>query len=231
MITYHVINNKGFLDKRGTELKNKVYDLWQREWAKIYAEKGSTHSPKADGFFRYDVLSCLFEDESLIGFTAHSFFDLKEDSSLQVEFFENYGQDFKQKMTQDGIHRMMTIESLLVDPQLRKNFSRVSYGRVIVRLGNDLFNSTNAQAMSCIARCDNKVSQVCQDLGYKVFKAQFDCRGFPCDSLVQLRETRTPLSHGPSETLSLQLWQDRHVHGGEQYWGLEKLNPARPNAA
>lgn len=210
----HLINNKCFLSPDAARLKNQVFQLWQDEWPKIYSEKGSSHHPTADSFFRYDILMALFNEDALVGMTAHSFLDLHDDSSLNVEFFKSYGSSFKEKLLSEGISRLVTFESLLVDPKQRQRLTRSSYSQLLARLGNELLKVSHAQAMCAIARSDNRVSELAQSIGYHIFQKDIECRAFPCDVIILFPQSSKPLARHEAEVKAIELWDTSARHTG-----------------
>lgn len=213
----YTFNNKAFLSPEGNRLRNEAFRLWKDQWVLLYAEKGSHHVPSADGFFRYDLMNCLFHKDQIVGLFTHSFIDTGNLSSLDVEFFQTYDKNFLNHLSRLKLSRLMTFESLLVSPDFRVNQHHLPLGRLFLQWGADLMRETTAEAAVAIARADNRVSEKCQDLGFSVVQANIDCRNFPCDLLVMPRADIRPFSVNESDFQYRRLWQERISHLGTPY--------------
>lgn len=221
-LQYCLISNKKFLTGQGLELRNQIYKMWKARWGQIYEEQGSEHHPTADDFVRHDFFSVLVSHGKLIGFSAHTMMDFQDQSTYDRDFFSMFTRSYSSALQKLGVNRVMTFESLMVDPELKRNPWELPLSRLIMRLNSYLLNLTSAEAMMAVARKDNGVSHNLELVGYRMVEANKDCRGFPCDLKTLLRGEHLEPIVDKTEPVALALWNKRQQFDGIEFLGNQQ---------
>lgn len=223
----HTIFNSSFQSNASLDLKNGIYQLWKAQWEKIYLEQGSSHDPTADDFIRHALYTVLTVNQMVVGFSAHSFFDLNEQSTFDREYFKMFSESYSHYLRSRGYTRLISFESLIVHPDFHKNEWKVSLGKVIIRLNNYLLHTTRAQAMVAVARNDIMVADGLRSMGYQTVEQDKNCRGFSCDLMVLTKRDPSFGSLSRVESLAKNLWELRCIHRGEEFVPPEVGQKAR----
>lgn len=211
-LQYHLLMNKSFLSERGLDLRNQIYGMWKREWERIYADQGSAHTPTADDFIRHDFFSALVVMNRVVGFSAHSLLDFRDESTYDRDYFQMFGRSYSSALQDRGLNRAMSFESLIVDVEFRRNPWELPLSRLLMRINSYLLGATSADAMMAVARNDNGVSGNLTRLGYTMVEEGKLCRGFPCDLQTLPRGEHLKPIDDKIEPLAGSLWRNRTVH-------------------
>lgn len=215
-LEYHLFENKAFIEEGSTQVRKKAYTLWQTEWELIYKKLGSQKLPAAEDFQSYDLVNCLFSNDDIVGITGHRFINLKDPISFETEFVKSLGPVFIEKIMAMGMHRLMTFESLLVSPKFRKSTYPVPVSLVLTHLGNMIFSRTPADCIVAAGRCDYKVGEMGQRIGYEMILPQQQFRVFLCDLVIQRNKNLMYPQHEDWH-IANELWRSGAGHFNESY--------------
>lgn len=222
-IEYHLVFNRTFLDPKGLQLRNKIFELWKKEWERVYAQQGSSHSPTADDFARHDVFSALVFQGRVLGFIAHSFLDFDNRAVHHCDYFTMFGESYADALLALGIRRVMTHESHIIDPDFHRNEWRLPLSRILIRTNSYLFDESSAGAIMAVSRKDNSVSKNLEMIGFRLIEADKNCRGFLCDLRALIRGEHLNDFDDVANLFSRRLWDERQIHWGEEYCDFTKI--------
>lgn len=217
-IKLYCIENSAYISKEGMQWREKVFNFWHPQWTKIYIDLGSEKTPSYSDFNQYHIFNCVAQNGEIIGMTAHKFINLEEPLIDKIEFVQSLGTSFIDQLNQLGVKKVMTFESLLINPAFRKSHTPQRLSKMMVYFGNFLFSPGSADAIIAAARRDLKASQLSLELGYKVLESDKKFRVFPCDLNIQLNRDLF-LPGDEAYHLSKEIWANREVFTNQSYWG------------
>jgi hypothetical protein len=229
-LEYHIILNKTYLEQPARVLREQIYVMWKDQWESIYAQQGSTHVPTADDFVRHDIFTVLVCQSRVIGFSAHSFLDLKDTSTYDRDYFAMFGRSYAAALEKIGIDQVMSYESIIIHPDFRHNIWKMPLSRLLIRINSYLFDDTSAQAIIAVVRKDNGLSAGLDGLGWRMIENDKNCRGFPCDLRVLVRDEHLLPTNDKVEPDALNLWHERIVHRGSEFFTVETKSRTRQAA-
>ena len=215
-LEYHFFENKAFIDDFSTEVRKKAFALWQTEWEMIYKSLESKKLPTAEDFQSYDLVNCLFSNNEIVGLTGHRFINLQDPISYETEFVKSLGKEFLDKISHLGLTRLMTFETLLVSPQYRKSCYPVPVSLILTHLANMIFSRTPAHSIVAAGRCDYKVGEMGQRIGYELILPKQKFRVFTCDLVVQ-RNKHIMYPQYEDWHIANELWKAGTGHFNESY--------------
>jgi len=220
---YHLINNKCFLESEGRVYRDQIYSQWKAQWIEIYAQQGSEHHPTADDFTRHDLFSCLTHNDQVIAFSAHTFLDLGDPTTLDRDYWQMFGQAFAKALHERDLRKVLSFESLVVNPDYRKNAWNLPLGRLLMRINSYVLDTSNAQAIMAVARNDNSVSSNLSRLNYEMIEKNKMCRNFPCDLQILKRGPHLQaIDETGIETTARVLWKRRKCYSGPTFYDFNQ---------
>lgn len=217
-LQFHIVENSPFLTPV-TETRSRCFDFWKNQWPPIYKKLGSAKVPRVEDFLLFDLITCVESDSEILAITGHRFFNMKDPICLESEYVTGMGQEFVDVLDTQGLTNVMTFESLLVLPQMRKKECNPSLSRTLAYLINRLYSASRFDAIIAAARSDLKVGELARSVGYETVKHCESFRVFECDLIYQHSRD---LLHPEDEAwqLSEKLWVQRRLHSGEQLANL-----------
>lgn len=211
--------SRKFLDQ-WSQVYNIYFDTWKRSWEKTFKELRSTATPQPNDFLRQQVLAGLLYRDQMVGMLTNSFFDLRWKAHCDHPYFQFFPESFKSLSDGKGVHRVMTMEYLYVDPLWRKTLQNVSLSEILPCLALKRSYFTDVDAVVGVARSDRKIDTMLYNRGA-------ECVG----SNIEIHNVKVDLIYFPRQKLletSLDQEEDRYV---EYFWenrlDLSDTNPAQ----
>lgn len=215
-IKYHFFENGILLDDSSSQIRKKAFELWHTEWTSIYKELGSNKLPATEDFLSYHLVNCLFLNGEIVGLSGHRFINLKDPLSRDTEFVRSLGESFIEKIQGMGLNRLLTYESLLVSPKYRKSSFPVPVSKVLLHMANRIFSNTPADAIVAAGRCDYKISEMCERVGWETIEREKQFRVFLCD-LIIWRKKNVFYPDFPDWQMAKALWEAGVGHFNQTY--------------
>lgn len=224
------IDNKAELNQEASQVRAKLFHLWRSEWQDIYKNLGSSKIPGLPDFQAYDLVNCVTIESEVIAMSGHKFYNLSDPEAQESEFLQSLGQSYLKQIQHFGAERLMTFESLLVNPEFRKSKSSLPLSKIMICIGNALFSASNADAMIAAARVDLKVFRTAREFGFEMLETAKKFRVFDCDLIVQ-KNRNLYFPQDPAWQIAHRVWQNRESCGSstqttkefERHSGFDKI--------
>lgn len=153
------------------ERLNEVYHFWHGIWDHTFKELGGRGLRGSDDFHRQDEIAVIYSEDQILGAIAFSFFDLKIASHRQHSYFQAYPAEILAQIEEQGLHRLMSIGFLSVDPQWRKSRADAFVSESLVGVACQRFLESNAQLAIASTRNDRKMNDLAYRHGAQCLKA------------------------------------------------------------
>lgn len=196
-IKYIVLPGR-FCESSYLPLYNKAFDFWKQNWTDVFKQLGTSKVPSADDFFRQDFIPVILHQDRIVAIHLYTLYDMRTDRTLGHSYLaHNFTPEYFSILKGKGLEKVMSMESLFIDPAYRKSLVGVQFAEVLICLGQRLFEQyTDAEAIIAPARQDVKVSVIAQPIGFKIIQPDITLNNVPVD-LVLCR--RGEPAHSPNE--------------------------------
>lgn len=180
---------KNNLNTETAELYDRAFQFWFQSWSSYYKILDPSFKPNADDFFRQDFVIVLEEQEKIAAIHLYSIFDLRSQKiTLQSYLNYNFNDIFFAEMRRRKQMKVMTMESLFVDPAFRKSAVGFPIAHVIACLGQRVFRDlTDCDAIIAPARNDVKIAQIGYQIGFDALQKDIPLHGVSVDLIYCLR--------------------------------------------
>lgn len=207
----YVILPGRFCPEEYLDLYDLAFEFWSHNWSVVFKELKSEKMPNADDFFRQDFVPVIVHEEKILAIHHYSLYDLRPDCSIKHSYLDhNFTGTYFQKLREMRLFKLMSMESLFVDPDYRKSRTGIKISEVLISLGQKIFTHlTDAEAYFAPARVDNKVAQTCQLLGWESVESNITLNNVPVDLMIGRRGKVIPPADSKNLFVSEYLWKNR----------------------
>lgn len=173
---YHVIDMANIpADK--TVLVDRAFALWKEIYSQELESRGLQLAE--EDFWNCRLLCIVENGEHIIGTHNYNVFDLRT-LACGHKYFNDVTPERIQILKKQNMHRLMSMEYLLVNPLFRGSKSPIRWGEVVIGLGFKVMKHSPWEAMIGIARADKNVNTMGLRMGCKetesITKNQTPCK-------------------------------------------------------
>jgi hypothetical protein len=192
------------LDSNTAKLYDQAYQFWFQSWSEYYKILDPSFKPNPDDFFRQDFVVLIHENQKIAAIHLYSIFDLRSQKiTLQSYLNYNFNDIFFAEMRRQKQKKIMTMESLFVDPEFRKSAIGFPIAHVLACLGQRIFRDlTDCDAIIAPARNDVKIAQIGYQIGFEALQKNIQLHGVSVDLIFCLRHR---IKDHPDETVRNQV--------------------------
>ncbi len=192
--SYVILPGRFYKDEE-KPLFEKAYRFWRENWDAVYKELNAGFKVNPDDFFKQDFIPVIVHEENIVAIHLYSLYDIRSDVSLEHSYLShNFNHSYFEDLRRKNIEKVMSMESLFVNPAYRKSKTGISMVHVLGSLGQRVFlNYTDAHAIIAPARNDNKVSNVAYEIGFEPIQREVTLNNVPVDLLICRRDKVKPV--------------------------------------
>lgn len=209
-LQYHLLSPRDYIDNDNLLLVNKVFSFWKSFWQLVYMDAGSVEAFKIDDFFRQNYICCLINNDDVVGLHLSTFFNLDALASREHTYFKFFSNEYVNLLKQRGVQNVMSIEFLTVNPHYRSLVSGTSFGRLLLLLGQKLFEESHADAIVAPARKDNNAHKMAYKIGFECIISDTMQRNFPCDLVACFKGKANVPDDLQLKNMLSQLWESKN---------------------
>ena len=174
---------------RHVDFHNQVFKYWKKFWVETFAVNKCRSVPKADIFYRQDLIAVLVDGNNIVGTLFFTENNIASDVTMEIEYFgRTYIHDFCERLRAKGVHSVATYEMLTVNPLYRKRITGVAFGAILLGIIVKVFESLNADLVLGPVRLDNGVCEMVFDFGWELVSEQYLMHGTPVALSVLYRD-------------------------------------------
>jgi hypothetical protein len=151
-------------NKTSVKLLNRAYDLWYSNFTDILNE--SSEELKPDYFYRCKYVSVLYDQDIIKAMCLHNVFDFGASGVSELDYFKPLNPFLKESFLKEKI-RILSVEWVLVNPELRARFTKVQYADIIMGLAFKVLSDSGLDAAMGFSRTDLKADLVAEKFGTK----------------------------------------------------------------
>lgn len=192
---------------------NELFQMWHGVWTDTFAKLGLDPACLNDEFIRQDFIAALFHEGKPIAAHLYSFFSIDcLASRLHGYLNGNYPEIFFQKLKNEGVRNVMSMEYMTVHPDWRKSKSLVHLPIVTAGLAFEVMKHYGGDAAIAPARTDHKVHLLAPPYGGKSLIKNVINHNVPCDLLMCHRNNLKPHDDPVIQGLVETLWRHREAY-------------------
>lgn len=192
---------------------NDLYEMWHAVWTKTFADLKLDPACLRDEFVRQDFIAALFHDGQPIAAHLYSFFSIDCLAARQHGYLNgNYPEIFFQKLKQEGVRDVMSMEYMTVHPEWRKSKSIVHLPAVTAGLAFEVMKAYGGDAAIAPARLDHKVHLLAPPYGGVSLIKNVVNHNVPCDLLMCKKANLKPHDSPEIQALVDALWRKREAY-------------------
>ena len=209
-------------------LHEKAYATWREVWESEFRKLNYPTADLANDFLRQDYIPVIAHGDEIAALHLYSKFNITNRAILDHKYFVgNYPKEFIDNLRGRGIHTVMSMEYLTVNPAWRAKVVGVQLSDVIIGLGTKLLPETEAQVFIGPARNDYKVSQKTYEFGFDCLLANYMNHNVSCDLVAGFREKLKPSPDPVIAALIQKLWRNRWNENDGREEGAEVISLRR----
>lgn len=204
-----------FCDEKRLSLLNQIYEFWHHGWSKVFKENGASKIPNADDFFRQDFVTAVTHGKEIAAIHFYSLYDFRSSLIAKNNYvIDHFNDEFIRQCQDKNYLKLMSMESLLGNPEYRKSKSGVNFAELMGSLGQKIFlNYTDADCIFTPTRADNKTTEAGARIGLLPLQRGLMVHNTPVDLLVCDRNGVIP-PPDPARFFLEHLWKNRNVDEG-----------------
>lgn len=203
-----------FCDENRLSLLSQIYEFWQTGWSAVFKENGADKTPNPDDFFRQDFVTAVTHGKDIAAIHFYSLYDFRSQLIFKNNYIvDHFNEEFITQCRKKGYLKLMSMESLLGNPNYRKSKSGVNVAELMGSLGQKIFlNYTDADCIFTPTRSDNKTTESAARIGLLPLQQGLMVHNTPIDLLVcDRRGVIAPPD--PARFFVEHLWNKRQVCG------------------
>ncbi|MEM9461155.1 MAG: hypothetical protein AAGF11_43730 [Myxococcota bacterium] len=202
----------------------QAYQLWHECRTEALRSQGMHHDAAvltSEGFVEQDELLCLVSDDMVRGLLTVRWFDLSLAANRAHRYFRRYPPELIEQLLAIGVHDLMTVGHLTVDPAWRKPRVGVGIAELLVSMSMLRLIESGAQLGLAMTRNNRKINEMTYRHGAVPLRRNHRAYGGHVD-VVAWYPDRVCLSPQPGIADGARaLWSRRMV-------GLAPGGPAEP---
>lgn len=221
LVQYHVIDMTNIPDHK-THLVDSAFGLWKA----VYSEELERRGLKLciEDFWNCRLL-CIIEDRGvIIGTHNYNVFDLRT-RAQEHKYFNDVTPERIEILKSQKMHRLMSMEYLLVNPLFRGSKSSVRWGEVIIGLGFNVMVHSPWDGIIGIARADKNVNTMGKRMGCSETES-ITKNQTPCKVMIMGKSEIKDNVDKDTQKIINNLWRDRFCSSP---WNAE-LTPIKKSA-
>lgn len=203
-----------FCDENRLSLLNQIYEFWYKGWSAVFKENGASKTPNADDFFRQDFVTAVTHGKEIAAIHFYSLYDFRSPLIAKNNYvIDHFNEEFIRQCKAKNYFKLMSMESLLGNPDYRKSKSGLNFAELMGSLGQKIFlNYTDADCIFTPTRSDNKTTEAAARIGLLPLQQGLMVHNTPIDLLVCDRKG-VILPPDPARFFVEHLWRSRQVDG------------------
>jgi hypothetical protein len=201
-----------------------VYAAWRNSFTEVVESAGGKLDP--DDFFRNDLVSAVLHNDEVVALSTMTMFDLRLTSSHEHHYVRALQGSTVQRLQQDQLHRLISIEYLNVLPAWRKSHSNVRWTEVMIGLGLKVMDDSVADIIMGTPRTDVKVLNVCKDLEAIEVQEPISKMNYPCAVVIFHKNHARKFKDAVTAQYVEGLYKTHLVTGAQPFLGPERLRKA-----
>ncbi len=205
---YYIIS-KYSNQSQSIELSNIIFQNWRNVWSQVFNDGGRTFTPNVDDYMRQDFIVSLFYKSQLVGFHFYSLFNIHKKMSELHSYFSGVNPESFQRLRDQNMTQIMSMEYLTVMPEFRKGTLSVPWAEVIISLGQKFLDTVGGDLCFGTARKDIRVDNMGLKLGFESLQLPISKYSYPCE--VMICTSNSIREHPDKSTAEIinQIWENR----------------------
>jgi hypothetical protein len=168
-LQYYILPGKPPTNFEHQELHDRAYCYWRDFWRKVF---GDDESVLADDFIRQDFVPVVMLDTQIVAMHLYTVFNPESVATREHSYFKTYPPEFFDFLTERNAKRVMSIESLTVDPNWRKSQVGISLGETLIGASLKYLDALDIDANIAPTRNDRGVNKMCYNFGFDCFRSK-----------------------------------------------------------
>jgi hypothetical protein len=197
-------------DKAAQDLHNKSYLFWKNFWNKVFSEKGTNPHWEADTIWRQDLIGLLVHEDRIVAQLLFTFFDCRSLAAREHSYFLNsFNDEFFKRLEEKKANYIMTMESLAIEPDWRKQVSGISLSGVMLSLTSRHIQEFECDASVAAVRTNSAVPSVIKNVGGETLVSGIELYEEPGELMAIFRNKIKKFPDLDVQRLSEKLWNER----------------------
>lgn len=208
----YVILPVRFCDENRLALLKQIYEFWHSGWIKVFKDNGLSKTPDARDFFRQDFVTAVTHQSTIAAIHFYSLYDFRSELISKHNYIiDHFNEQFLAECRKRGFLKLMSMESLLANPDYRKSKTGLNFSDLMGSLGQKIFlEYTDADCIFTPTRADNKTTEAGARLGFQPLQQGLMVHNTPVDLLVCDRKS-VKNALDPVRFFVEHLWNKREV--------------------
>jgi hypothetical protein len=219
-ISYHILPAKRLFGSSFSRLHDEVFSFFVHRWEQTFEETKDIAKPAPgweDHFLKQDIVTAITCRGQVVAAHLYTVYDITAASTKKSEYFSFMTPSTVEGLLQNGIHNVISMEYLCVDPSVRLNSLAVSFGKMIVGLGAYLAMEKGLDGALGTPMKGNKVDTMMTNVGGYWIQKDFQKYGYQVDLLV-IPTRPCERSQDPKAGFVMEwLWEHRKDHTKEYF--------------
>lgn len=182
-LKYYLLPGRPSLEFREIDLYNKAYSFWKATFKPLYEEHSKTDW-FSDDFFRQHYVGILVHKDEIAAVHLYTVFRLDTAFTKDHKYFSIFDESTFELLAERGAKSVLTMESLAVAQNFRKELIGIRLGEVLIGLGMKIQAALKIDAAVGPARKEVKAEDMAKKLGAIVVQQGVVRGGMPCDLML-----------------------------------------------
>lgn len=196
-----------YVANQHTETFNKVYQTWKNSFTELLSASGAKVDP--DDFFRNTYVGAVMRNEDVVCSSTMTMFDLRHLAARDHHYIQALKPGTIDKLKEQNIFRLISIEYLNVLPEWRKSHSQILWTEVLIGLGLKMMDESPADAILGMPRTEVKVVNVCLNLEAREIQEPIMKMNYPCAIVIFDKKEKRQFKNEVTNQYVHSLWDSR----------------------
>lgn len=184
-----------------------AFQLWKHSYRNEFETRGLTLSE--EDFWSCRLLAVLETNDEILGLHIYNVFDIRTCIKKSHKYLRDISELRLQHFLNQGVHRLMSMEYLLVNPKFRGKNSSTRWAEVIIGLGFNVMLHSPWDAAIGIARTDKKVDLMSMKMGGHDTESLIKNQT-PCKVMFMTKSEYKQHENTHTRLLIEELWQNKN---------------------